>query len=97
MQHPTNDTITTDLPDPGRQGFHNFFLPCQLRFINDPSRNRIVEKPRQIGIALTALTTSFGTVHWPLTHPMLGFPPLKTVKPCQLGQHEGSMLAFCAL
>ena len=97
MQHLSNNTFVPTLPDRRPQGIHNFFLPCQLRFINDPSRKRIVEKPRQIGIALTALTTSFGTVHWPLTHPMLGFPPLKTVKPCQLGQHEGSMLSFCSL
>jgi len=52
MQHPSNDTITTNLPDPGLQGFHNFLRPCQLRFINDPSRKRIVEQSRQIGISL---------------------------------------------
>jgi hypothetical protein len=46
MQHLTNNTFVPTLPDPGLQGFHNFFLPCQLRFINDLSRKRIVEKPR---------------------------------------------------
>jgi hypothetical protein len=51
MQHPTNKTITTNLPDLGLQGFHNFFLPYQLRFINDPSRERIVRKSRQFGVS----------------------------------------------
>jgi hypothetical protein len=54
MQHPTNKTITTNLPDPSLQGFHNFLRPCQLRFIHDPSRERIVRKSRQIGIFPTA-------------------------------------------
>jgi hypothetical protein len=52
MQHPTNHTITTNLPDHGPQGIHNFRRPCQLRFINDPSRKRIVEESRQIGLSL---------------------------------------------
>jgi hypothetical protein len=54
MQHLTNNTIVPTLPDHRPQGIHNFFLPCQLRFINDPSRKRIVEKSRQVGISLTA-------------------------------------------
>jgi hypothetical protein len=52
MQHLTNNTFVPTLPDPGLQGIHNFFLPCQLRFINDPSRKRIAEKSRQTGISL---------------------------------------------
>jgi phage FluMu gp28-like protein len=54
MQHLTNNTIVPTLPDHRPQGIHNFFLPYQLRFINDPSRKRIVEKSRQVGISLTA-------------------------------------------
>jgi hypothetical protein len=54
MQHLTNNTFVPTLPDHRPQGIHNFFLPCQLRFISDPSRKRIVEKSRQIGISLTA-------------------------------------------
>jgi phage FluMu gp28-like protein len=54
MQHPTNKAITTNLPDLGLQGFHNFLRPCQLRFIHDPSRERIVRKSRQIGVSHNA-------------------------------------------
>jgi hypothetical protein len=54
MQHPTNKTITTNLPDHRPQGIHNFFLPDQLRFIHDPSRERIVRKSRQIGVSHNA-------------------------------------------
>jgi hypothetical protein len=54
MRHPANDTITTNLPDQGRRSLHNFLRPCQLRFINDSSPKRMVEKSRQIGIFPTA-------------------------------------------
>jgi phage FluMu gp28-like protein len=53
MQHPTNDTITTNLPDPSLQGIHNFLQPHQLRFINDSSPKRIAEKSRQVEISPT--------------------------------------------
>jgi phage FluMu gp28-like protein len=54
MQHLSNNTFVPTLPDRRPQGIHNFFLPYQLRFINDSSHRRVVEKPRQIGVTLTA-------------------------------------------
>ena len=54
MQHPTNNTFVPTLPDHRPQAIHNFFLPYQLRFIDDPSRKRIVRKSRQIGVSHNA-------------------------------------------
>jgi phage FluMu gp28-like protein len=54
MQHLSDNTFVPTLPDRRPQGIHNFFLPYQLRFINDLNRERVAEKPRQIGSSLIA-------------------------------------------
>jgi phage FluMu gp28-like protein len=54
MQHRSNNTFVPTLPDRRPQGIHNFFLPYELRFINGSSHRGAIEKPRQIGVTLTA-------------------------------------------
>jgi phage FluMu gp28-like protein len=79
MQHPTNDTITTNLSDPSLRGFNNFLQPYQLRFINDSSPKRIAEKSRQVEISLT--------VAYDLVHDAL---PAGSLCDARVSSHDGS-------
>src|SRR4051794_20129923 len=48
----------TILTPPHRRNLMSHFLPYQLRWINDPSRLKIIEKSRQIGITFCTAYTA---------------------------------------